>query len=72
MWKGFLRLSRGRPHSAFGQPLPFLYRDVRDEAARVCNDFLSADTVEEIFNDLDDFVLDWAAKNDDRNRRNNK
>jgi len=55
-----------------GQPMPFQYRDVNDAATRVCNDFLTPDTVVEILNKLDDAVLDWAAKRDNRNNRNNQ
>lgn len=34
VWNSFQRLSRGRPYTGMGHPLPIPYRDIADELRR--------------------------------------
>lgn len=69
VWRAFKRLSRGRPISFMGAPLPLAYRDIRDEAAR-CTCELNSHVVEDILTELDDLFLELCAANADIQRGN--
>lgn len=60
VWGSFQRLSRGRPYSGMGQPMPIPYRDLADELQR-CS-WPHKAQLERWLIAMDDEFLELAAK----------
>jgi hypothetical protein len=58
----FARLHRGRDYTGMGDALPLKFRDIRDAADRCICD-LPKPAIENLFEAMDDTLLDWRERN---------